>query len=267
MATLNLLITHLPGSDAAAQLELLRALAPESRFAVAYCGEEDEVARLAPEDWALVHDPSLTGPPRSFQSYTVLLEVVWERWLADDPGLDALYLFEFDHLVLAAGFEQTLREVAQTTGAALMGKDAGRRNGTNWHHYTRFRRDPALLEQLARVSVRDDPTTMYGTLGNGMWLSRAAVQSYVGAGPHPRCYGELYVPTLLHHLGYEIVDIEVHSRLYEAVRWQPEFGEGEVAALVQAGVPFVHPVKGREVRLGALRAAVARSRSEASLPR
>ena len=88
MATLNLLITHLPGSDAAAQLELLRALAPESRFAVAYCGEEDEVARLAPEDWALVHDPSLTGPPRSFQSYTVLLEVVWEKKALDfDRGV------------------------------------------------------------------------------------------------------------------------------------------------------------------------------------
>jgi hypothetical protein len=265
VASLNVLITHLGASAVSGQLELLRAVAPGSRFVVAYAGEEKEFTRIREDDKALLLDPSLGGPERSFQSYTVLLDLVWERWLVGEPGLHALYLFEFDHLILAPGFEQSLRQVAEETGAGFMGKNAGPRNTTNWHHYTRFRCDRALLEHLARVTVRRDPTTMCGTLGNGMWLSRAAVQSYRAAGPHPRCYGELYVPTLLHHLGHEVVDLDRESPLYDAVRWQPEFTAEEVAALLRAGVTFVHPVKDAGVRMAALRAAGDQSRSEPSV--
>jgi hypothetical protein len=265
VATLNILITHLSAASLAAQLELLRAIAPASRFVVAYAGDEAEFARIDDEDTALLRDPSLAGPPRSFQSYTVLLELAWKRWFEREAALDALYLFEFDHLILAPWFEQSLRELADATGAGFMGKNAGPRNGTNWQHYTRFRRDGALLEQLARVTVREAPTTMYGTLGNGMWLSRAGVQSYISASPHPECYGELYVPTLLHHLGHEIVDIDAHGPLYDAVRWMPEFTAGEVDALARGGALFVHPVKDADVRLTALRAAAAQSQSEPPL--
>jgi hypothetical protein len=102
---------------------------------------------------------------------------------------------------------------------------------------------------------------MFGTLGDGMWLSRNAAHSYVAAAPHPECYGELYVPTLLHHLGHEVVDVDAHGSLYDAVRWTPEFTEPEVEVLVRSGAAFVHPVKDADVRVAALRAAAARSRS------
>ena len=259
MTTLNILITHLSAADLAPQLELLRAIAPASRFVAVYAGDEAEFARIDGEDIAWLHDPSLAGPPRSFQSYTVLLELAWKRWFEREAGLDALYLFEFDHLILAPRFEQSLQELADATGAGFMGKNAVPRNATNWHHYTRFRRDGAVLEQLVRVTVRAAPTTMYGTLGNGMWLSRSAVQSYIDAGPHPECYGELYVPTLLHHLGHEVVDVDAHSSLYDAVRWMPEFTAAEVDALARGGAVFVHPVKDADVRMAALRAAAAQS--------
>jgi len=40
-----------------------------------------------------------------------------------------------------------------------------------------------------------------------MWLSRTALESYVAVRVHPACYGELYVPTLIHHLGHRVVDL------------------------------------------------------------
>jgi hypothetical protein len=261
LSTLNVLITHLAAEEVDEQVGLLRAIAPESRFAVAYGGSAEEFGRIEESFKTLLGDPSLSGAPRSFQSYNATLAAVWEHWLASEPALDAVYLFEFDHLILAPGFEQSLRELAGATGAGMMGKNASRRNATNWHHYTRFRRDTAVLDQLRRVSVRGDVTAMYGTLGTGMWLSRAAVQAYVGISEHPRCYGELYVPTLVYHLGYEVVDIDAHGNLYDAVRWEPPFSADEVAQLVRAGVPFLHPVKDGAARRAALHAAAAAAQS------
>jgi hypothetical protein len=148
----------------------------------------------------------------------------------------------------------------------MMGKNCVQRNATNWHHYTRFRRDQELLSHLRRVTVRQDPTAMFGTLGTGMWLTRGAVESYVAVPDHPRCYGELYVPTLLHHLGHEVVDIDAHSQLYDAVRWRPDFGDEAVAQLQRDGATFVHPVKDATVRRRAL-AAAATSRVAATSPK
>jgi hypothetical protein len=108
--------------------------------------------------------------------------------------------------------------------------------------------------------VRDDPQRLYGTLGTGMWMSRAALESYVALRFHPPCYGELYVPTLLHHLGHRVVDIDAASDLYRAVRWEPEAGIEEIEELTRSGAFFVHPVKDLAVRRAAQAAVVQRAR-------
>ncbi len=255
MSTLNVMLTHLPAGEVDAQLVALRAVAPGSRFAVCHAGDPAEFARVADRDKAFVDDPSLRGAPRSFQSYDRTLAVVHERWLRDEPAIDAVYLFEFDHLILRAGFERALDELAQRTGAGLLGKGASVRNATNWHHYTRFRRDPALLSHLRELSTRDDPSRLFGMVACAMWLSRAAVESYVAVATHPRCYGELYVPTLLHHLGHRVVDVDAVSDLYRHVRWAPVYDAAQAEALRRAGATFLHPVKDATVRRRLLSAA------------
>jgi hypothetical protein len=64
------------------------------------------------------------------------------------------------------------------------------------------------------------------------------------------------VPTALHHLGFDVVDVDAVSDLYAAVRWLPEFGVDEAAAARRAGRAFVHPFK-RIEELGALGGAAA----------
>ena len=76
-----------------------------------------------------------------------------------------------------------------------------------------------------------------------MWLSRSALKSYVEVREHPPCYCETYVPTLLHHLGFRVVDVDAHSDLYRYVRWLPVFSAEEAIALARDGAVFVHPVK------------------------
>jgi len=255
MRTLNVLLIHLRAQEVDEHLDSLRAIAPNSRFVVCYGGDGTEFDRIREPEKAFVADPSWRGPARSYQSYNEIFAIIHDRWLRPEPELDSCFVFEFDHLILRAEFEPALREVARRTGADLLGKNCVVANGTNWHHYTRFRRDPALHEHLRSVSVRDDLSRMYGTVASGLWLTRAAIESFVAVAAHPSCYGELYVPTLLHHLGRRVVDIDAVSRLYDSVRWSPEYSAEEVAELQQHGATFVHPVKGRFARRQALAAA------------
>jgi hypothetical protein len=80
-----------------------------------------------------------------------------------------------------------------------------------------------------------------------MWLSRRALEAYVNVDKHPPCYCEIYVPTLLHHLGFRVVDVDAHSDLYRNVRWLPERSVAEVLELARAGAVFVHPAKDQRV--------------------
>jgi hypothetical protein len=251
VSCLNAVLTHRPAAEVREQLEMLRALSPKARFVVCFTGPASEFTQLDPADAVLVEDPSLQAPPRTVQSYHRVFEALHDQWVKDDPGVTALYLFEYDHLILRPDFEAALHELAERTRADFLGKHCVMRNGTNWAHYARYRHDERLLSHLRALSVRDDPRRIYGMLGNGMWLSRAALESYVAVAEHPTCYGELYVPTLLHHLGHRVVDIDTHSDLYRAVRWEPDAEPAEIDELVRQGAYFVHPVKDAAVRQAA----------------
>jgi hypothetical protein len=243
MSTLNVVLTHLPAEQVRERMELLQLVAGEGRFVVCYGGERSEFERIDWKDKLFVDDPTLRGAEQHLQSWTRIFEAAWHGYFDDDPELDSLYLFEYDHLVLDAGFERRLRQLAAATGADFLGKNCVDRTATNWEHYVRFRRDERLLAHLRRLSVRENQERLFGCLGNGMWLSRRALESYVAVGEHPPCYCETYVPTLLHHLGLRVVDIDAHSDIYRHVRWVPPFSIAEVLELALAGAAFVHPVK------------------------
>ncbi|MBA2475347.1 MAG: hypothetical protein H0V40_05260 [Actinobacteria bacterium] len=254
MTTLNVVLTHLPPAAVNEGLSFLDEVAPQARFAVCHVGDEDALAGVAREEKVFVDEPSFNGLPYTYQSLNAILDGVHDRLVRPDPGIDAVYLLEYDHLVLRPDFEERLSAVAAATGADFMGKTCGERTATNWFHYVRFRRDERLLEHLRSVSVRADPTRMYGCLGNGFWLSRTALEAFVAVEDHPPCYGELYVPTLLHHLGFELVDIDTHSDLYRHVRWYRPFAVEEVVRLKRDGAVFVHPFKDTKA-IGAVRSA------------
>ncbi len=256
MSTLNAVITHLRPAEVVEDLELLHAVAPDARFVVCHGGSRRDFNALETEDKIFMDDPALRGAARHLQSWTQAFKALWDRYFESDESLDSLYLFEFDHLILEGDFERRLQDLAQATGAGFMGKNCVPREGTNWEHYVRWRRDEPLLAHLRSISVREQPTKLYGCLGDGMWLSRNALRSYVAVGEHPPCYNETYVPTLLHHLGFRVVDVDSHSDLYSHVRFAPLFCFDEVMSLAKrGGTAFVHPVKDRAANAALLRSA------------
>ena len=51
------------------------------------------------------------------------------------------------------------------------------------------------------------------------------------------------MPTVIHHLGFDVEDIDSISDLYMSVRWPLEFSVEEAIAQKRAGRSFVHPFK------------------------
>jgi hypothetical protein len=265
VSTVTAILTHLRAAEAHERLQLLQAVAPDARFVICYGGEVGEFEQIAFEHKLFIDDPTLRGPERHLQSLTAIFQALWTAYFDADESVDSLYMIEYDHLVLDPRFEAHLRELGARTEADLMGKNCFDCTATNEAQCVRFRRDPRLLSHLRSVSVRDDPTRLFRCLGDGMWMSRRALRAYVDVTEHPPCYCEVYVPTLLHHLGFRLVDVDAHSDLYRDVRWLPPFEAGEAAARFADGAVFMHPVKDPSA-VRTIRDAVLATRPPGDLP-
>jgi hypothetical protein len=249
MAVLTAILTHLDDELVRGQLDYLRAVAPDARFVVCFGGERPQFDRLTVDEALFVEEPSLRGPPRD-RSHTSVLTSVYEQRVRDDPQVEFAYFIEFDHLILRPDFEQKLVALAERTGAGLLGKSASPRNDTNWRHFLRYRDDDRVNAFVARISRRDDVGLRFGCLGSGMLLRREALAEFGSLGDYPHAYVEMLVPTIVHHLGFDVVDVDDHCDLYATVSWRPEFGIEDAIAAKRDGRTFVHPFK----RLDALEA-------------
>ena len=212
MKQLNAVITHLPADEAERDLRVLRELAPDSQFLCCYTGQRAWFERLE-GDAIPLEDDWLGGPPRTYQSYHGVFAALAER------SFDALYLIEYDHLVLAPG-SRTPDRSRERTGADFMGKNCSPATALIGPTTCAF----AVIPPSSSSSAGSRPLPDGSIRDAGqrdVALSRCARLLPLARCPS-RCYGELYVPTVLHHLGHRLVDLDAVSDLYGHVRWQPE---------------------------------------------
>jgi hypothetical protein len=242
VALLTAVLTHLPAELVQKQLDHLRGVAPGSRFVACHGGPREDFDGLEPADAVWIEDPSLRGP-HFRKSLNDTLSALHDTWVRGDDSVDFVFAVEYDHMILRGDFEGALTELAAKTGAGLLGKAASTRNDTNWPHYLQARRDERLNSYIAGVSVRDDPSVRYGCVGTGLLLRRDAFDAFCALPSPPPAYVELFVPTMVHHLGYDVVDVDAVSDLYADVRWLPEFDLDEVRAAKRRGRSFAHPFK------------------------
>jgi hypothetical protein len=251
MTIVTALITHLDADRAARQLAYLRALAPQSRFVLCHGGRREEFERIAEPGALFVEDPSLRGPNKD-QSYNQVLAAVYESCVRNDPAVELVYFIEYDHLILSGGFEDELRALAARSPAGLFGKYASERSDSNWAHLTRYRGDEQLARFFRRISRREDHSRRWGCLGTGMLFRRAALEAFCSVEDAPHAYLELFIPTVVHHLGFGVADVDALGGLYAGIRWRPPFSVEEAIAAKAAGRAFLHPFKELEAleRLG-----------------
>ena len=253
MAILTAILTHLDARLVEKQLSYLRAIAPEARFVVCHGGRRADFDALDEPGALFIDDPSLRGPHFD-QSLNATLRAVFDNCVRDDEAIELVYVIEYDHLILRGDFERTLADLVERTGAGLLAKWASPRNDTNWSHYLRLRDDAQLGAFIEGVSRRDDPGVRFGCLGTGLLFRRDAFTAFCTLDDPPSRYFELFVPTVVHHLGFDVVDVDAVADLYGAIRWLPEFDVEGALAEKRAGRTFVHPFK-RIDAVGALRTA------------
>jgi hypothetical protein len=242
MQFLHVIITHLAPELAVRHVELAEAFTPGIPRLIAYGGPAAAFRDLPWADKFLLEDPSLRGPVTG-QCFNELLPKIHE-WMERQPGgFDAVHVSEYDHWILRGDYFAQLAGVLARSGADFTGRGCGVKTQTNWMHLFRYREDPALLGYLARHSVREDKTTICGTLGNGFTLSRRALDAIAALPSPPRVYGEVLFPTLAHHLGFQIADIGSYSDIFRHVRWGPLWTEEELVRLARSGAACCHPFK------------------------
>jgi hypothetical protein len=224
---ITLLLTHL---DAAGVRASLDQFPPHARVVVCHGGRREDFDAVDHADKLFVDDPSLRGPIER-QSYDQVLTRAW-REVVSGSDADLIYLVEYDHIVLRPDYETALRQAIDHSGADFLGKNCSRRDDTNWTHALRAREDP-------RMRRFDE---LWGCLGTGMLFRRAALEAFAGF-DHTPGYLELYVPTVLNHLGFETDDVDRFSDLYAHVNAPPEKDLAALKAARSEGHFFVHPFK------------------------
>jgi hypothetical protein len=242
MALLTLILTHLEAPLVEAQLKYLEQVAPESRFAVCHGGERAEFDRLSSGSAVFIDDPSLRGPHFE-KSINETLRVADEAFVRPDDAIDLIYLIEYDHLILSGDFERRLRDLAEASPAGLFAKAATRRNDSNWPQYLHIQGDARLNGFISTISRRPDPEARWGCLGTGILLRREAWDAFCAIPDPPPYYIEMFLPTVLYHLGFDILNIDAVSDFYRDVRWLPEFSLSDVLAAREGGRALVHPFK------------------------
>jgi len=242
MQILHLVITHLSPELVARQLALVEAFAPGVPRLIAYGGPRASFDALPGPDKFPLEDESLRGPVIS-QCFNELFPKAWD-YVKDHPiPFDFVHVTEYDHLILSRDYFERLAEMLERSASDFVGKGCGIKTNSNWMHLFRYREDPVLLGYLRQTSVREDKTTICGTLGNGFSISRRALQAMAELPNPPRIYNEVFFPTLVHHLGFGICDIGTHSDLFRNVRWGPLWTSGELREMLRTGAPCCHPFK------------------------
>ena len=234
---ITLLLTHL---DAAGVRASLRQFPPDARVAVCHGGRREDFEQVEHEPKLFVEDPSLRGPVER-QSYAEVLTRAWTQVVAHDPSIDLVYLVEYDHIVLRPDFEVALRQALAHSGADFLGKSCSRRDDSNWPHALRARSDPRL-----RFAAE-----LWGCLGTGMLMKREVLEAFA-AQRHVPGYLELYVPTMVRHLGFALDDVDRFSDLYGYVNAPPEKDLAALRAARSEGHFFLHPFKRVELVAQAL---------------
>jgi hypothetical protein len=193
-------------------------------------------------DTFFVDDPALRR--RAGQSYTGVLALVHEQVVAPDPSISCVHLMEYDHVVLSSRYEAELLEIMAGERVGLLAPLCTDHTLVNWCHGIDLIDDQELISRLLEISVRDqDDQSIWGGIGNGMTIGREALEEFCRKAGDLSRFMEAYVPTIVYHLGYRVIDAPEAATVFDHVRFGPPYEREEALQLARDGALALHPVK------------------------
>jgi hypothetical protein len=263
---LYVLLTHRPAPEVRAYLDDFERVLPGRRCVVCYGGTREDFEGLRHlSDAFFLDDPSLRR--RAGQSYTKMLGLIHERFVAPIPSFGCVHLIEWDHLVLSSRYEAELLEIMAGERVGLLAPSCADHTLVNWRHGIDLLDDHELTERLREISVRDqDVPSVWGGLGDGMTIGREALEDFCRQAGDLSRYVEAYVPTVIYHLGYRVLGAPEAATLFDHLRFGPPYGREEATRLARHGALALHPVRERAIQqeVMAAIAGASRSRSDAA---
>jgi hypothetical protein len=255
---LYVVVTHQPPDEVRSHLEDFERVLPGRRVAICYGGTEKDFDALdVAAETLFIDDPTLRRTLA--QSYTQLLRAVCERLVAPDPACSCVHLIEWDHVILSPRYETELLDIVSGERVGLLARHCADHTFINWCHSIELLDDRELEQLLRAISVRDqDVPSLWGGLGNGITIGRSALEELCLRAGRMSRYFEVYLPTVIYHLGYRVLDAPASASLFDHLRFGPDYGMEEAVRLAGEGVLALHPVKDPAVRRALLSAVPAK---------
>ena len=238
---LNVLLSHQRSEQLGPVLDLWRQTDAAQDLLLAHGGSPADYEQIGYAPKLFVEDSRLRtrDHQREYQSITGLLKAV-HRWMrANDFGCDYIHIAEYDHLPLVADLNARQLARARTEDADLLAFHLHRIDGTSHPHYLYHAANAQFAEWLRSMSVRSDMEVTLSMLGTGSFWRREAFERLVALEEPFPIYFEVYLPTLVHHLGFRVRDWAEQNPF---VVNRGDRG-GEIEQARSAGAWTLHPVK------------------------
>ncbi len=237
---LNLVITHRGGQAFRALRDAWGGVCPEEDLWFVFGGSREEFEALETGRKVYVDDPEMRtrDHQREKQSYAGLLKAVAPIIEREAP--DYVHLCEYDHLPVVSDLNARQVAAMRNEGADVMAQYLVRTDGTNHPIALSHESDPAFVPLWQSITRREGSPAVFWMFGSGSVWTREAFLAVASKPLGIRCYFEIHLPTLAHHLGFRIRCWDEKQHL---ISNKPS-GDFTMAKAKEQGAWTVHPVKG-----------------------
>jgi hypothetical protein len=240
-SVLNLILSHQSAGAVSQMLAHWERCVPRKSIVIAYGGTRSEFEALDHEQKFFVDDPRLRtrDHQREFQSYTRLFQEASEFLKTRGNEFQFVHFAEYDHLPLVPDLNERQIERLTSEGADLLAFHVHRVDDTNNPHFLYHAANAKFMDFWARITRRSEPEVVLSMFGSGSFWTREAFSAACAIEEPFPIYLELYLPTLVHHLGFRVRDFGDQNHFVRVLK-------DETSHIDQAreeGAWTLHPVK------------------------
>lgn len=240
-SVLNLILSHQPAAAVSRMLAHWRRCVPAESILIAYGGTKSEFDAIQHEQKFFADDPRLRtrDHQREYQSYTRLFQEASEFLKTRGEQFRFVHFAEYDHLPLVPNLNERQIERLTSEGADLLAFHVHRVDDTNNPHFLYHAANERFMDFWARITRRPEPEVVLSMFGSGsFWTREAFLAMCAMEEPFP-IYMELYLPTLVHHLGFRVRDFGEQNRFVRVLKDETN----HIDQAREEGAWTLHPVK------------------------
>lgn len=235
------ILTHQPAAPTEALVEWWQRKAgiPAEDLLIVHGGNSEDFSAIDCTNKVFVEDARLRtrDHQREKQSYSSVTRAI-SAWMAPF-SYEFVYFVEFDQIPIVPDFADNILAWIDQESADVVAHHLSRIDATNSAHYLFHASDPRFHQFFEEMSCRADKRVVLSMFGTGALWRRLAFDATASMDEPIPVYLELWMPTVVHHLGYRIrpwprtQDRFVHYRKMTS----------SLEAAKAAGAWTVHPVK------------------------